>query len=201
MSKAEVERAIIAAQKHIADFQPNPPKGRVQADAPVNNHETSTRYMVIDPVLRALGWDLSDPAECVVEYAVARRAHYPATRVDYVLKDGAGKPAIAIEAKRIDVESDDEDALEQMERYLQDIPTATVAVVTNGQYWTIASREGSGWQAESRYPLGLHYEKTDENARRLWDSLSKEAVKQARAKRSDNFGAAASNRRRYGRRR
>ena len=157
--------------------------------------------MVIDPVLRALGWDLSDPAECVVEYAVARRAHYPATRVDYVLKDGSGKPAIAIEAKRIDVESDDEDALEQMERYLQDIPTATVAVVTNGQYWTIARREGSGWQAESRYPLGLHYEKTDENARRLWDSLSKEAVKEARAKRSDNFGAAASNRRRYGRRR
>ena len=201
MSKAEVERAIITAQKHIAEFQPNPPKGGVQITAFVNNHETSTRYIVIDPILRALGWELSNPTECVVEYAVARRGNYQATRVDYVLKDATGEPAIVIEAKRIDVESDDERALDQMERYLQDIPTATMAVVTNGQYWNIAKREGNGWKPESRYPLGLHYEKTGENAQRLWDTLSKEAVKQARAKRSDNFREAASNRRQYGRRR
>ena len=201
MSKAEVEHAIIAAQKHVAEFQPNPPRGRVKTKAPVNNHETSTRYVVIDPILRALGWDLSNPAECVVEFEVARSGNYQATRVDYVLKDATGEPAIVIEAKRIDVESDDERALDQMERYLQDIPTATMAVVTNGQYWNIAKREGNGWKAESSYPLGLHYEKTDENAQRLWDALSKEAVEQERTKRSDNFGAAARNRRRYGRRR
>ena len=88
--------------------------------------ETSTRYIVIDPILRALGWELSTPTECVVEYAVARRGNYQATRVDYVLKDATGEPAIVIEAKRIDVESDDELALDQMERYLQDIPTATM---------------------------------------------------------------------------
>ncbi len=201
MSKAEVERAIITAQKHVAEFQPNPPGGRVQRKAPVNNHETSTRYILIDPILRTLGWDTSNPAECVVEYEVARKGNYPATRVDYVLKDSTGEPAIVIEAKRIDVESDDELALDQMERYLQAIPTATMAVVTNGQYWNIAKREGDGWKAESRYPLGLHYKKTDENAQRLWDALSKEVVEQTRAKRGGNFGAAASNRRRYRRRR
>ena len=114
-----------------------------------------------------------------MEYEVARRGNYPATRVDYVLKDATGEPAIVIEAKRIDVESDDERALDQMERYLQDIPTATMAVGHNGQYWNIAKREGNDWQPESRYPpLGLHYEKTGENAQRLWDTLSKEAVKQ-----------------------
>ena len=156
--------------------------------------------MVIDPILRALGWNLSNPAECVVEYEVSRRGNYPATRVDYVLKNAAGEPAIVIEAKRIDVESDDERALGQMERYLQDIPTATVAVVTNGQYWNIARKEGNSWKAESRYPLGLHYEKTGENAQRLWNSLSKEAVEQAQAERRGNFGVAASNRRRHGRR-
>ena len=200
MSKAEVERAIIAAQKHVAEFQPNPPRGGVQARAPVNNHETSTRYIVIDPILRALGWDLSNPAECVVEYEVSRRGNYPATRVDYVLKSTTGEPAIVIEAKRIDVESDDERGLDQMERYLQDIPSATVAVVTNGQYWNIARKEGNSWKAESRYPLGLHYERTGENAQRLWDSLSKEAVEQVRTGRNDSFGEAASNRRRHGRR-
>ena len=201
MSKAEVEHAIITAKKHVAEFQPTPPRGRVQIKAPINNHETSTRYIVIDPILRALGWDLSNPAECVVEYEVARRENYPATRVDYVLKDATGEPAIVIEAKRIDVESDDERALDQMERYLQDIPTATLAVVTNGQYWNIAKRERNGWEAESPFPLGLHYEKTSENAQRLWDAISKEAMEQARTKRTDNFGAAASNRRGYGRRR
>ena len=176
MSKAEVERAIIAAQKHVTEFQPNPPRGRVQRKAPVNNHETSTRYILIDPILQALGWDISNPAECVVEYEVTRRGNYPATRVDYVLKDSTGEPAIVIEAKRIDVESDDELALDQMERYLQGIPAATIAVVSNGQYWNIAKREGNGWKAESRYPLGLHYQNTGENAQRLWDTLSKGSI-------------------------
>ena len=201
MSKAEVERAIIIAQKHIAEFQPNPPRGPVQHKAPVNNHETSTRYIVIDPILRSLGWDLSNPAECVVEYEVTRRDNYPAARVDYVLNCPTGKPAVVIEAKRIDVESDDERALNQMDRYLQDIPTAMMAVVTNGQYWEIAKREGNGWKAVADRPLGIHYVKTDENAGRLWDALSKEAVEQECAKQSNNFGAAVRNRNRYGRRR
>jgi predicted type IV restriction endonuclease len=173
----------------------------VQITAFVNNHETSTRYIVIDPILRALGWELSNPTECVVEYAVARRGNYPATRVDYVLKDAAGEPAIVIEAKRIDVESDDERALDQMERYLQDIPTATMAVGHNGQYWNIAKREGNGWKAESSYPLGLHYEKTDENAQRLWEALSKEALEQECARRGNNFRAAVKKRSGNGRRR
>ena len=173
MSKAEVEYAIISAQKHVAEFQPNPPRGPVQTKAPVNNHETSTRYILIDPILRALGWDLSNPAECVVEYEVARSGNHPATRVDYVLKCATGQPAIVIEAKRIDVESDDERALDQMERYLQDIPTAMMAVVTNGQYWEIAKREGNGWKAVANRPLGIHYVRTDENAQRLCEALSK----------------------------
>lgn len=200
MSKADVEHAIISAQKHVAEFQPNPPRGPVQLKAPVNNHETSTRYVLIDPILRALGWDLSNPAECVVEFEVARSGKQ-ATRVDYVLMCATGQPAVVIEAKRIDVVSDDERALDQMEHYLQDIPTAMVAVVTNGQYWEIAKRDGNGWKAAANRPLGIHYVKTDQNAQRLWEALSKEAVEQECAKRSNNFGATVRNRSRYGRRR
>ena len=36
----------------------------VNTDSWAANHETSTRYMIIDPILRALGWDLSDPEQC-----------------------------------------------------------------------------------------------------------------------------------------
>ncbi|MYC34385.1 MAG: hypothetical protein F4X64_14575 [Chloroflexi bacterium] len=201
MSKAEVEQAIITAQKHVAKFQPKPPRGPVNIKAPVNNHETSTRYILIDPILRALGWDLSNPAECVVEHVVDRRGNYPATRVDYVLMCPTDQPAVVIEAKRIDVESDDERALDQMERYLQDIPTAMIAVLTNGQYWEIAKREGNGWERVGNLPLGLHYENISQNAQRLWEALSKEAVEQECAKRSNSFGAAVRNRDGRGRRR
>ena len=178
MSKAEVELAIIAAQQRVAEFQPNPPKGSVIARAPVNNHETSTRYIVIDPILRSLGWDLSNPDECVVEYAVAQRAGYPAARVDYVLKDVAGEPAIVIEAKRICCWSDSDNAVVQLHDYLLGIPGALVAVLTNGQYWNIAFRDGNCWQPEDPRPLGLHYPKVGENAQRLWDALSKDSVAQ-----------------------
>ena len=52
-----------------------------------------------------------------------------------------------------------------MDRYLQDIPTGTLPVETFGQYWNIANRDGNGWTPPSpRYPLGLHFEKTGENA-------------------------------------
>ena len=201
MSVSDVERAIKSVQKHVFAFQPNPPHGAVNPAAPANNHETSTRYIIIDPVLRALGWDLADPDDCVVECVLSRRSGGLATRVDYVLKDSRGRPAIAIEAKRIDVMPDDDDSTQQMDRYLQHLPSVNVAVVTNGQYWLIAKRDGNGWQAESRYPLGLHFGRTNENARRLWDSLSKQKLAQVQAPRRTNFRSAAGQRNQYGRRR
>lgn len=201
MSLPNVERAIRTAQTHVAAFQPAPPRGLVNPRAPVNNHETSTRYMVVDPILRALGWDLADPRDCVVEYPVGRRGPFRARRVDYVLRCPTGEPAVVIEAKRIDVESDDERSLVQMDRYLEDIPTAVVAVVTNGQYWEIARRRAGVWQPESSRPLGIHYRKVDENARRLWEVLSKEAVVRECAQRRSGFGSTVRNRNRYGRRR
>ena len=105
MSQREVEHAIRNVQKHILDFQPDPPRGPINYDAPANNHETSTRYIIIDPILRALGWDLSDPLDCVVDRRVEIRSKrrcfgYP----DYVLLGSpfgthTGEPVIVVEAK------------------------------------------------------------------------------------------------------
>ena len=41
--------------------------------------EYQTRYALIDPILRALGWDSEDPKSCYPEW------HYENQRVDYAL--------------------------------------------------------------------------------------------------------------------
>ena len=56
--------------------------------------EIAARYALIDPVLRALGWDLSDPIHVRLEWTQAQRL-----RPDYTfLKNGA--PVLYVEAKR-----------------------------------------------------------------------------------------------------
>ena len=172
MSQREVELAIQSVQEYIYAFQPSPPRGPVNDDAPANNHETSTRYIIIDPILRALGWDLSDPRECAVEYPVLLGRSI--LRVDYVLLGRDGRPVVVIEAKRIDVPSDDEMGFAQMDDYLEGIPTAQVAVLTNGQYWEIGRRVGDIWVGESDKPLGLHWDDVAETASRLRKHLDKE---------------------------
>ena len=54
--------------------------------------EALTRYALIDPLLRELGWDTSDPAQVVPEYSVS------GGRADYALLVD-GRPQIMVEAK------------------------------------------------------------------------------------------------------
>ena len=57
--------------------------------------EALTRSALIDPLLRALGWDTEDPDAVVPEY------NAKAGRVDYaLLRDGS--PAVMVEAKKLD---------------------------------------------------------------------------------------------------
>ena len=60
----------------------------------LQSNETRTRMALIDPLLRALGWDTEDPALVLPEYESSGRA-------DYALLGGAGKPSAVIEAKRL----------------------------------------------------------------------------------------------------
>ena len=170
MSVQEVRAAIVRVQPHIRQFEPGPGTPP-DPQAPANNNETSTRYMIIDPILRSLGWNLSDPKDCVVKYRVSQGSQ---RAVDYALMDGKGNPVILIEAKRIDGYSDDEENLEQIYGYMLDVETAKVIVSTNGQYWDIEVRDDRyprdgrrGWVAENDRPLGLHWRDAGETAARL----------------------------------
>ena len=62
--------------------------------------ETRTKYALIDPILRSLGWDTDDPTQVKLEYEVDSRRE-DARRVDYALfhNGDTSKPYILIEAK------------------------------------------------------------------------------------------------------
>ena len=70
---------------------------RLQA---INNHdllkknEAATRAALIDPILRALGWDTGNVRMVEPEHVVANKQ-----KLDYLLKDNSGAVAIVIEAK------------------------------------------------------------------------------------------------------
>ena len=62
----------------------------------LRENETRTRMALIDPLLQALGWDVSDPAMVTPEYSVG------ASRADYALLTPTGTPSALVEAKKLD---------------------------------------------------------------------------------------------------
>ena len=91
--------------------------------------ETLTRYALIDPLLRELGWDTSDPSAVVPEYKTQQGG-----KADYALLS-ADKPAMIVEAKKLGTPLRDK-ALEQSIGYCLMDGTPHFAV-TDGARWEI----------------------------------------------------------------
>ena len=71
-------------------------KERIQIHgASLRENEYRTRLALIDPLLRVLGWDVSDPAMVTPEYDLSGQ------KADYALLSGGNKPAALVEAKRL----------------------------------------------------------------------------------------------------
>ena len=116
------------------------------------NHwrEDQTRYALIDPIIRALDWDTSDPKECHPEYPRL----YPEGRSDYCLfgtpdVDAIGNnsvpPDVIIESKAFRTPLDE--VVAQLQSYVEDEPVMRngVGVITDGGDWWIydVSKRGS----------------------------------------------------------
>ena len=104
--------------------------------------EDQTRYGVVGPIIRALGWDTGDPKECHPEYP----RPYQEGRVDYALfgipdvesiGNNSVPPDVVIESKALREPLDDD--VPQLQRYVQASPPMRngVAVLTNGNEWWI----------------------------------------------------------------
>lgn len=71
----------------------------VEADGEyISSMEIRTRYTLIDPILRALEWTISDPSQVRIEYETTNQSN--PHRVDYALFS-EGKPVILVEAKQL----------------------------------------------------------------------------------------------------
>ena len=90
--------------------------------------ESSTRYCLIDPLLTALGWDLSDPAQVLTEYNSGNG------RANYAMAPGSGPPCLVVEAKSLFTPT--AQGIAQSINYcLQD--GIKYFVVTNGDDWEV----------------------------------------------------------------
>ena len=95
--------------------------------AALRQSEALTRAALIDPLLRELGWDTANPALVIPEYSLGKG------KADYaLLKDG--KPAIVVEAKKLDTSLGD--AASQGIGYCIEDGIAYFAV-TDGRQWQI----------------------------------------------------------------
>ena len=63
--------------------------------AALSSSEWLTRYTLIDPLLRELGWDTEDPELVIPEYSSG------GGRADYALLGETGRPAVIVEAKKL----------------------------------------------------------------------------------------------------
>ena len=95
----------------------------------LRQNEALTRYTLIDPLLRELGWDTEDPALVIPEYTGLGGS------ADYALFNG-DKPLMIVEAKKLDTSLRDGRVLNQGLNYCQQEGTPYLAV-TDGRRWDI----------------------------------------------------------------
>ena len=102
--------------------------------------EIRTRYAVIDPILRSLGWDLGNPAECRLEWQIGQTDD----RVDYALcaPNKSGSPTlpaarVLLEAKKWEHHLSYPD-YKQIDGYLENYPNFKgIGILTNGREWRL----------------------------------------------------------------
>ena len=108
--------------------------------AALRQSEALTRYALIDPLLRELGWDTEDPALVIPEYKLGKGY------ADYALLK-YGKPAIMVEAKKLDTPL--QDAASQGIGYCIEDGIGYFAV-TDGRHWGIYETHKMAPIAEKR---------------------------------------------------
>ena len=118
----ELHQLIETLQERIAEHAPE-----------LKKDETRTRYALIDPLLRVLGWDVSDPSQVIPEFAVSS-ASANTKRADYALLGEDGRPAVIVEAKSL--ETNLQSAASQALNYCNENGFAHFAV-TDGCSWRV----------------------------------------------------------------
>ena len=92
----------------------------------LEGNETRTRQVLINPMLRALGWNVEDPKSVQLEYEIDRK------RADYALMKGE-RPIAVIEAKALGKSLDRPETMQTL-NYANSASIPYMAL-TNGDHW------------------------------------------------------------------
>ena len=149
-------------------------RGRLRSwkdgEAP-NWNESDTRELLVDPILRALGWNPVD--EAFPGPGVCLREHFPfedtEERVDYAMFDQHGRECILLEAKRVSEHTMNH--YEQLDRYAEGASWCK-AVLTNGEWWNIITIMSDVDDYCEESPIGLLVKDPREVAQLLSEHLS-----------------------------
>ena len=101
--------------------------------AELQKSEALTRYALIDPLLRELGWDTADPNQVRVELPLAK-GYAQQGFADYALLGTDGKPRVVVEAKSLG--SSLQQAAMQALGYCNALGFPSFAV-TDGRFWEL----------------------------------------------------------------
>ena len=119
-------------------------KGRIDKHGPtLRGNEALTRYALIDPLLRGLGWDTEDPAQVVPEYGIPSN---PTRSADYALFTGSASidgnvPEVIVEAKKLGTSLTE--AAQQAVNYCT-VDGFEYFVVTDGDDWQLFGTRRKG---------------------------------------------------------
>ena len=105
----------------------------------LRQNEALTRYVLIDPLLRELGWDTADPAQVVAEYKSG------SSSADYALLSN-GRPIMIVEAKKLGTQ-------------LQDAVSQVINYCTQEGYDYFAVTDGGRWEVYETHKRGNLKEK------------------------------------------
>lgn len=116
----------------IAALYPILQRVRIQAKAQADifrKNEAATRAALIEPVLRALGWDTTNVQMVEPEKTLSNEL-----RIDYLLNDPAGRPWVVVEAKCLNMSLDKYGYVGKILGYALSLNVQTVCI-TDGITW------------------------------------------------------------------
>ena len=123
-------------------------------------NETRTRQVLIDPLLRKLGWDVSNPNIVQLEYRVEQG------RPDYALMS-KGKPLAVVEAKRLGSDLGDDQIIQALTYAVA--AAISYMIVTDGDKWEMYNVfEKVPWKKRLLMKLELSQQPADKNASQAW---------------------------------
>ena len=147
---------------------------RIKSINATNMNESTAKLSIIFPMLRALGWDTTDPDEVQLEYCVAQHLKGFA---DIALFSG-GKPCVLIETKAPTKQLVVSNHQAQLQDYCKMLKVS-LGVLTNGIEWHFFYfDEGLNKEGESPLAEAINLDEEDAHAcqTRLWQFLSRDKV-------------------------